>query len=235
MRHLKKAVCILIAAALVVCFAFALVACNNNAKPETMTDADFAALKAYAAAVGGEASSSFRGTITTENETKVVSIYSNSVTIDTTHTDADGKVTRTYYLWGVDGSDRTIEAQAVYEGDATLATSNDYKRNSDAKKSDVTANSGISNATDTIGSLLGYISGTVTKHSDSKLDYEISYSTDDSGKANATIVAHVENGMLASVTVTEDGVSYTTTYEYEIGSMQVPTQAQWKEELHPIA
>lgn len=235
MRHLKKAVCILIAAALVVCFAFALVACNNNAKPETMTDADFEALKAYAAAVGGEASSSFRGTITTENETKVVSIYSNSVTIDTTHTDADGKVTRTYYLWGVDGSDRTIEAQAVYEGDATLATSNDYKRNSDTKKSDVTANSGISNATDTIGSLLGYISGTVTKHSDSKLDYEISYCTDDSGKANANIVAHVENGMLASVTVTKDGVSYTTTYEYEIGSMQVPTQAQWKEELHPIA
>ena len=234
MRHLKKAVCILIAAALVVCFAFALVACNN-AKPETMTDADFAALKAYAAAVGGEASSSFRGTITTENETKVVSIYSNSVTIDTTHTDADGKVTRTYYLWGVDGSDRTIEAQAVYEGDATLATSNDYKRNSDVKKSDVTANSGISNATDTISSLLGYISGTVTKHSDSKLDYEISYCTDDSGKANANIVAHVENGMLASVTVTKDGVSYTTTYEYEIGSMQVPTQAQWKEELHPIA
>ena len=210
------------------------VACNNNAKPETMTDADFEALNKYVEAA--KQSEAFRGTITSENETKVVSITENCVTVDTTHTDADGNVTRTYYLRGNISSTTKVEAEAVYEGDATIPTTNNYKSNSSTALSTVTLESGVMNALDAVTNYQKYdiSSAEVTKHSDTDIDYNITFS-DDSGKTIASILVYVDGGAISSVTVTENGRTYTTSYEYGIGAIEIPaTKAAWTA-IHPEA
>ena len=238
MKHLKKAVCILIAAALVVCFAFALVACNNNAKPETMTDADFEALYSFANATSN--SQSYRNVTTfvthtadgdvTEQET--CGIYTNNtsrtITIDTVLTAADGTVTKTYYIYGL-YQGRTVEAEAEFVGDAELPSSSTYSNTSSLAESQVIAKSSALRAVNDIINLKNYdiISATVINYGDGKYDYEISYGTDDSGQANASIVAHVENEKLISATVTQGDVSYTATYEFNVGSKTVPSKPDW--------
>lgn len=237
MRHLKKAVCILIAAALVVCFAFALVACNN-AKPETMTDADFEALYSFANATSN--SQSYRNVTTfvthtadgdvTEQET--CGIYTNNtsrtITIDTVLIAADGTVTKTYYIYGL-YQGRTVEAEAEFVGDAELPSSSTYSNTSSSAESQVIAKSSALRAVNDIINLKNYdiISATVINYGDGKYDYEISYGTNDSGQANASIVAHVENEKLISATVTQGDVSYTATYEFNVGSKTVPSKPDW--------
>ena len=110
---MKKAICITIIAALVVCFAFALVACNKEVRAVDMTDADFTELRGYMDS-STSAHKSFGAEITvvteveggTETEEKSVGIYTNgtndsTVVIDSTVTEADGTVNREYAMAGV--------------------------------------------------------------------------------------------------------------------------------------
>lgn len=243
MKNVKKLICILITAALAVCFAFTLVACNN-AKPVDMTDADFNSLAAFSYDTLNPASRSYRVVITTVTETqdgtvteeKTVSVYTNggkerTVTIDTVLTKADGSVTTTYYLAGDDGS--MLEAEAVYEGDTLVSST--YERNVDGLAiSGVLDKSGALQADKDIRNVRNFeiISAKVTKHSDSDLDYEISYSTDDSGTANASMNVNVDGGVISSATLKKGNVTSTYVFTFDLGEKAPETRSKWFEK-HP--
>lgn len=245
MKNVKKLICILITAALAVCFAFTLVACNN-AKPVDMTDADFDSLAAFSDDTLNPESRSYRVVITTVTETqdgtvteeKTISVYTNgtndrTVTIDTVLTKADGSVTTTYYLAGSDGG-RKVEAEARYENGASTPSYSNYNRNASIVMSDVINNSGALAADQTIKNVRNFeiISAKVTKHSDSDLDYEISYSTDDSGTANASISVNVDGGVISSATLKSGNVTTTYVFTLDLGEKEPGNQKAWYDK-HP--
>lgn len=249
MKNFKKLICILITAALAVTFAFALVACNKDPKPTEMTQADFDELEGYRLATMDY--STYRTDITTETTTddgvqveeKSVGFYYNSlgghtITIDTVLKDESGKtVSRTYYLASDSSTQKKTEAEAVYEGDSTTPTSSEFNESA----SDVTIGEILpaSGAHDAVNEILNakpdkvdIVSAKVTKYSDDHKAYVIEY-TDDGDTEKTTISVTVKGGTFSSVTVTSGNVSYTTTYEFNIGILSM-TEAEWYAQ-HPRA
>ena len=72
----------------------------------------------------------------------------------------------------------------------------------------------------------------MTKYSDDHKAYVIEY-TDDGDTEKTTISVTVKGGTFSSVTVTSGNVSYTTTYEFNIGMLSM-TDAEWYAQ-HPRA
>lgn len=241
---MKKAICITIIAALVVCFAFALVACNKEVRAVDMTDADFTELRGYMD-TSTSAHKSFGAEITvvteveggTETEEKSVGIYTNgtndsTVVIDSTVTAADGTVNREYAMAGV--ISYTQYAVASFEN-GELVASNFYEKEINGKEikiSNVVNESGCFTAVETLRKALDnydHTSATVKKIADGDRDYVIAFE-DDATAATATISVTVRGGTITEIKITTEGMTSTTAYTYDLGSLKPLSLTDWYQE-----
>ena len=238
---MKKAICITIIAALVVCFAFALVACNKEVRAVDMTDADFTELRGYMDS-STSAHKSFGAEITvvteveggTETEEKSVGIYTNkgkdsTVIIDSTVTAADGTVNREYIMAGVIGSPQY--AVASFVNGELVASSFDTNEidGKEIKISNVVNESGCFTAVETLRKALDnydHTSATVKKIADGDRDYVISFE-DDAPASTATISVTVRGGNITEIKITTEGMTSTTAYTYDLGSLKPLSLTDW--------
>lgn len=252
---MKKILSILLVAALVVCFAFTLVACNKNkdtTESFTLTEDE---LKTTLSTLQNDLSSNvstFRTVITTKSTTDegtatqnkdVYSIKDTGIWWDNTATNPDGSSKRTlnvntgsehYYAEFLNGSE--ISAKTAYY----TSFNQEYKSISALRKE-----SGCLEAVEFLSNISNYslkdIKGTNYKHEGNivKTVYSCSYNDGDleslSSSNNGTLSVTVENNKITEISYKTANYENTTKYVYEFENPDFPKNAIDWFDRYPMA
>lgn len=248
---MKKIAYLLIIAALVVAFAFALVACNDNGSTDnsgndnTMSDADYAAVKAAVEASSGKTSYGATITEVADGVTTVTkaSFYNTGrdrlIQTECVSENADGSVAEKGFTVYIPG-ESNIFAEAVYEGESTLPSYSNFNNASGMILQEALSDSGLlsrDKVTDLFNKNNSFALTDGTKSSaDGYTVYVFKFDNDEeSGKATITVDG---NGVLAAMELAyDDGSVLTAEYVYDLGAVpaNVPTTSQAWYTAHPKA
>lgn len=252
---MKKILSILLVAALVVCFAFTLVACNKNkdtTESFTLTEDE---LKTTLSTLQNDLSSNvstFRTVITTKSTTDegtatqnkdVYSIKDTGIWWDNTATNPDGSSKRTlnvntgsnhFYAEFLNGSE--ISAKTAYY----TSFNPEYRSISALRKE-----SGCLEAVEFLSNISNYsltdIKGTNYKHEGNivKTVYSCSYNDGDleslSSSNNGTLSVTVENNKITEISYKTANYENTTKYVYEFENPDFPKDAIDWFDRYPMA
>lgn len=252
---MKKILSILLVAALVVCFAFTLVACNKNkdtTESFTLTEDE---LKTTLSTLQNDLSSNvstFRTVITTKSTTDegtatqnkdVYSIKDTGIWWDNTATNPDGSSKRTlnvntgsnhFYAEFLNGSE--ISAKTAYYN----SYNPEYRSISALRKE-----SGCLEAVEFLSNISNYsltdIKGTNYKHEGNivKTVYSCSYNDGDleslSSSNNGTLSVTVENNKITEISYKTANYENTTKYVYEFENPDFPKDAIDWFDRYPMA
>lgn len=252
---MKKILSILLVAALVVCFAFTLVACNKNkdtTESFTLTEDE---LKTTLSTLQNDLSSNvstFRTVITTKSTTDegtatqnkdVYSVKDTGIWWDNTATNPDGSSKRTlnvntgsehYYAEFLNGSETS--SNTVYYN----SSNEKYKSISALRKE-----SGCLEAVEFLSNISNYslkdIKGTNYKHEGNivKTVYSCSYNDGDleslSSSNNGTLSVTVENNKITEIYYKTANYENTTKYVYEFENPDFPNDVMEWFDRYPMA
>lgn len=245
---MKKAICVILTAALVVGFAFVLVACNKTST-ETfeMSEDNMAELRNIVSEC--RTSQSFRTVISSETTTSdgtvkvngTVTVYSKSaIEYEKVTTAADGSITKEYVA-AQDISNMTY-ARAFYEGDSATPSESTYETKSSVTMSSVTSASGCSEAVTKVTNIIRAGSSyVITQQTGTRyLDdgnllytvYTIGYDNEagDAGTAYVTVT----DGAVSKIEIVSSSSRQTVEYTYGYDDYKLPTKTEWFEK-HPAA
>lgn len=248
---MKKIAYLLIIAALVVAFAFALVACNDNGSTDnsgndnTMSDADYAAVKAAVEASSQKTSYGATVTevadgVTTETNANFYNTGRNRL-IQTEYVseNADGSVAEKGFTVYIPG-ESNIFAEAVYEGESTLPSYSNFNNASGMILQEALTDSGLLSR-DKVNDLFNKNNSfALTDGTKSSADGTTVYvfkfdNGEESGKATITVDG---NGVLTAMELAyDDGSVLKAKYVYDLGAVpaDVPTTSQAWYTAHPKA
>ena len=248
---MKKIAYLLIIAALVVAFAFALVACNdtgstdNSGNDNTMSDADYAAVKAAVEASSQKTSYGATVTevadgVTTETNANFYNTGRNRL-IQTKYVseNADGSVAEKGFTVYIPG-ESNIFAEAVYEGESTLPSYSNFNNASGMILQEALTDSGLLSR-DKVNDLFNKNNSfALTDGTKSSADGTTVYvfkfdNGEESGKATITVDG---NGVLTAMELAyDDGSVLKAEYVYDIGAVpaDVPTTSPAWYTAHPKA
>lgn len=248
---MKKIAYLLIIAALVVAFAFALVACNDNGSTDnsgndnTMSDADYAAVKAAVEASSQKTSYGATVTevadgVTTETNANFYNTGRNRL-IQTEYVseNADGSVAEKGFTVYIPG-ESNIFAEAVYEGESTLPSYSNFDNASGMILQEALTDSGLLSR-DKVNDLFNKNNSfALTDGTKSSADGTTVYvfkfdNGEESGKATITVDG---NGVLTAMELAyDDGSVLKAKYVYDLGAVpaDVPTTSQAWYTAHPKA
>lgn len=252
---MKKILSILLVAALVVCFAFTLVACNKNkdtTESFTLTEDE---LKTTLSTLQNDLSSNvttFRTVITTKSTTDegtatqnkdVYSVKDTGIWWDNTATNPDGSSKRTlnvntgsnhFYAEFLNGSE--ISAKTAYY----TSFNQEYRSISALRKE-----SGCLEAVEFLSDISNYslkdIKGTNYKHEGNivKTVYSCSYNDGDleslSSSNNGTLSVTVENNKITEIYYKTANYENTTKYVYEFENPDFPNDVMEWFDRYPMA
>lgn len=246
---MKKIAYLLIIAALVVAFAFALVACNDNSSTDnsgndnTMSDADYAAVKAAVEASSQKTSYGATVTevadgVTTETNANFYNTGRNRL-IQTEYVseNADGSVAEKGFTVYIPG-ESNIFAEAVYEGESTLPSRSNFDNASGMILQEALTDSGLLSR-DKVNDLFNKNNSfALTDGTKSSADGYTVYvfkfdNGEESGKATITVDG---NGVLTAMELAyDDGSILKAEYVYDLGAVpaDVPTTSQAWYTAHP--
>ena len=247
---MKKIAYLLIIAALVVAFAFALVACNE--KPDggggndnTMSDADYAAVKAAVEASSQKTSYGATVTEVADGVTTVTkaSFYNTGrdrlIQTEYVSENADGSVAEKGFTVYIPG-ESNIFAEAVYEGESTLPSYSNFNNASGMILQEALTDSGLLSR-DKVNDLFNKNNSfALTDGTKSSADGYTVYvfkfdNGEESGKATITVDG---NGVLTAMELAyDDGSVLKAEYVYDLGAVpaDVPTTSQAWYTAHPKA
>ena len=248
---MKKIAYLLIIAALVVAFAFALVACNDNGSTDnsgndnTMSDADYAAVKAAVEASSQKTSYGATVTevadgVTTETNANFYNTGRNRL-IQTKYVseNADGSVAEKGFTVYIPG-ESNIFAEAVYEGESTLPSYSNFDNASGMILQEALTDSGLLSR-DKVNDLFNKNNSfALTDGTKSSADGTTVYvfkfdNGEESGKATITVDG---NGVLTAMELAyDDGSVLKAEYVYDLGAVpaDVPTTSPAWYTAHPKA
>lgn len=247
---MKKIAYLLIIAALVVAFAFTLVACNE--KPDegggndnTMSDADYAAVKAAVEASSQKTSYGATVTEVADSVTTVTkaSFYNTGrdrlIQTEYVSENADGSVAEKGFTVYIPG-ESNIFAEAVYEGESTLPSYSNFNNASGMILQEALTDSGLLSR-DKVNDLFNKNNSfALTDGTKSSADGYTVYvfkfdNGEESGKATITVDG---NGVLTAMELAyDDGSVLKAAYVYDLGAVpaDVPTTSQAWYTAHPKA
>lgn len=246
---MKKIAYLLIIAALVVAFAFALVACNDNGSTDnsgndnTMSDADYAAVKAAVEASSQKTSYGATVTEVADGVTTVTkaSFYNTGrdrlIQTEYVSENADGSVAEKGFTVYIPG-ESNIFAEAVYEGESTLPSRSNFDNASGMILQEALTDSGLLSR-DKVNDLFNKNNSfALTDGTKSSADGYTVYvfkfdNGEESGKATITVDG---NGVLAAMELAyDDGSVLKAEYVYDLGAVpaNVPTTSQAWYTAHP--
>lgn len=234
---MKKAICILLTAALVVGFAFILVACNKDTT-ETfeMTDDNMSELRTLVSDC--RTAESFRTVISketkvsggTEKVNSTVTVYSNNIVeYEIVTTAADGSVTKEYVM-----ANTSSYAYARYTGDNATPDQSSYDSNPPAF-SEILSDSGCSEAvtkvTNIIRSGSSYIitqkTGTRYLNKGNLLRTVYTIGFDNEAGDVGTAYVTVTDGVITRIEITSDSGKTAVDYSYDCGQANMLKSAEW--------
>lgn len=248
---MKKIAYLLIIAALVVAFAFTLVACNDNGSTDnsgndnTMSDADYAAVKAAVEASSGKTSYGATVTEVADGVTTVTeaNFYNTGrdrlIQTEYVSKNADGSVAEKGFTVYIPG-ESNIFAEAVYEGESTLPSYSNFNNASGMILQEALSDSGLLSR-DKVNDLFNKNNSfALTDGTKSSADGYTVYvfkfdNGEESGKATITVDG---NGVLAEMELAyDDGSVLKAEYVYDLGAVpaDVPTTSQAWYTAHPKA
>lgn len=255
---MKKALSVLMAAALVVCFAFALVACNPQEKQEyyTPTNDEINTLTTglatafpntyYKVVTDAKVSDGSGSFVTTHKEVSLAQSDSSTIIYwDETVTQPDGSSIRELRVSGknayriakfADGSDTAFYCNSF--NDTTINNSGTDYLPSGEKISSTETIVRASNHDQVLRmvsslNLADEISGVRIKKGNEIIRRQITIEFNNNGQYTAII--NVTGDRITSITVNyENGNQYVAEYTYDIDAFTVPSTNEWKE-LYPVA